>query len=469
LLTTDSTPWCPDSNAAESKKDITIWATLFPRSVFTAQEWVQELVSKIGMLSKWQWGVVSTMTFAGDETGLSLASAMLDAVESWAQIDIFKCKRWGAFDGWESSGDWFIPLDFSQRLRAKGLRSFYNNEEVSLSWEISWEIQRVRSLLLHHPNFSLHNDNYYEHGKLGMWYEVESWEVLWSTIWGASIRNEWWWKWENQYIDSMVYLQHAWMSDMLAETLCGKNPGTIDGLQILTWDNYKKALDSVLSQKWEIRSSISYLWESQRISSLESTEVELFFSRIANVNRWRNLHFLHELFRRINKWFHWGLRGRKSVWDLISYWRDFCSMSIEDIPDSFKVILLDQTLHMKTISRWNMLITGSWNFVEKWYGELWLAMKSGISNEVDQMMLEIHDQLDTISCLHNTSSNAKIWMHPINSELSNWELLQFSLVRSQIEHAIMSLESFLASHDFMGNIALKRRQRQEFFMQTLKR
>jgi len=42
---------------------------------------------------------------------------------------------------------------------------------------------------------------------------------------------------------------------------------------------------------------------------------------------------------------------------LLSYWRDFFTMSDESVPDNVKVFLLENVLHMKTLTKGNMVVT----------------------------------------------------------------------------------------------------------------
>jgi len=116
----------------------------FSKSVYFCQSGTAERVARISSLGKWEGWFLETMTFAWDEAGLNEATAILDAVESWATFDLFKCKCGWAFDGGESSKDGFFPLDFFQRMRAKSLRRFYKNTPVEISTELESEIIRVR-------------------------------------------------------------------------------------------------------------------------------------------------------------------------------------------------------------------------------------------------------------------------------------------------------------------------------------
>lgn len=436
--------------------------------MYFCQSGTAERVARISSLGKWEGWFLETMTFAWDEAGLNEATAILDAVESWATFDLFKCKCGWAFDGGESSKDGFFPLDFFQRMRAKSLRRFYKNTPVEISTELESEIIRVRWELLNHPWFTLHNEAYFEHWKHAGWYDRESWEITWATIWWASTRNEWAWIGEEQYIDSMVFLQEPWMREIWAQSLQWENPGWVDDFIILTWDNYQDILNQTLYESWNIRSSIAYLWESSRISALEKQWLEMFVSRKTNVNRWRNMHFLHELFRRINKEFYWWLHEVKSMNQLLSYWRDFFTMSDESVPDNVKVFLLENVLHMKTLTKGNMVVTWSWNFVEGWYGEYGIWLRKWNNERINFMISEVHDMLDEVSQM-STSQNISVKMNVSTSSFSQGDNLEFSLIRAQLEHAIMDIESFFARFIWKKIIHNKQKERQGFYRYALSR
>lgn len=453
----DSLNFCQDVDSSQD---------CFPQSIYFCQAGTAERIRRISALSSWEGGFLETMTFGGDQAWLNEATAILDAVESWATFDLFKCKRGWAFDGGESTKDGFFPLDFFQKWRAQSLRRFYGNTPIEVSPELETEISKVRWELLQHPWFTLHNKSYYEHGKHAGWYNKESWEMIWATIWWASTRNEWAWIGDEQYIDSMVFLNEAWMKNIWARALKWENQGWVDNFIILTWDNYQDILNQTLYESWDIRSSIAYLWESSRISSLEKQWLEMFVSRKTNVNRWRNIHFLHELFRRINKEFYWWLREVKNVKQLWLYWRDFFTMSRESVPDNIKLHLLESVLHMKTLTKGGMAVTWSWNFVEGWYGEYGVWLRTWDNQQVNFMISEIHDMLDAVFKM-GASQNVSIKMNPMKSSLSDGDVLEFSVIMAQIEHMVMSLESSLTRFFPVKNIITRGRKEREAFFQAI--
>ncbi len=414
-----------------------------------------------GLRSGDNW-VLNTMVWRADETWLMVGEAILNALESGARIDVLKCRWWWSFEWWESSTEGFIPLNILQKWKANRLRKFYKNIPIGLSPEVREQIDSVRKELFAHPNFYLRNETRYNHAKYWLKYNRESW-VLESALFGwASIWNEWSGVGEKQYIDCVVQLQAQWMRDDLASALSGDRKGWNNGMNILTRDNYHNELEDILdSTEDHLRTSISYLGDPEHISKLENQrDSEIFISRESNVNRDRNIHFLYELLRRINKGFRNGYKGQKSLMDVLSYWLDFCKMETEEIPDKLKITLLEQMLHMKSLCGDDFVITGSGNLLETWYSELWIALKRWKNGDVDEMIRQKHEMLDSISCGTSSFMVSK-WLY--SSSLSQWDELLFSLYRSQVERIAMKLESFFAHKVFTRTVSKNLQRDEDFF------
>lgn len=416
-------------------------------NILSAQDGIEEMSRVLHEPWEWRYTVIKQQTWREDQAWFEYLEACLEWMNSWGKLYILKDTQWIPFSLSESSRWDMLSPNPSKLYRFKWWvsRKFYNNTAIEISTDLYNKIQKTRELLLSHQNLSIEIEYRCDHSKLQVTGNENGFSRLF--FWWASIWNEWSHKWENQYIDCVIDVQDTTRLKMFAHALSWISNQWQDGLCILTRHNYHSELCNILTNnQGDVRSSIAYLWESARIWDFDSRErVEMILSREANTNRWRNLHFLHELLRRKNRWFSGGLRGCNNVWELIRYWKSFCSMSVEQIPEDMKIIFLESVLHMKAVCGKDFAVLGSGNMVEWWYGELGIALQWGLSRDVDHLILSINSLLTQLINESNTFGwqDTKIKMNLLNSCLSDSELISFSLLRSQIEHIVMSLESFM--------------------------